>query len=695
MVRLSASDAPLTLLAVGDWGGMGNDEPTTDNQLAVASSMKAIASVERPEAVMMMGDNFYLHGLSCDDEPRAGFEYAGDQEQHFDIVAASFDVSSNTALPPALPSDLFAQLGRALAADVVAAPVTTATNITAVNMRDLRRSVVNNGRWTISFSIVLWHESASNAGEAAALSEALTWAFASCVAGEPRALTAALDLSLPSGYLVSAASSRVGTVEDRPCNQKASVRFNQTFECVYNGTGLDDVPFYAIGGNHDYYGWVRAQVAYAHDPPTGASGRWRYPVTDARPTAEDGSVRAPWYTFDLRRESDGLSVLVVMADAVKWAGLCSPYRGSLAGLRAYTHGAAVHCVAPNDPSCHANGGWQTNSDGSLSMCNCVLSSDGDHFDLPCAPRSQRELAQARAHEEWLRRTLEGSAHDWVVVSSHYPIWSEAEHGPTPALVEEFRPYLFKHGAAVYLNGHDHNAQHLIEPRATAHSSKSNEYVSSEAFRTNSADDFVGRYTADEMHFVTVGAGSPIDTDHHRNLSTSVRVPFFSARGSFAQLSFYDENRAVVRIIGYDSQVAGIGPVELHRFEIDNPRRRPPSPSPPSPSPPPPPPPSPSTLPPPPSTRSSPPSPTPSPLAPPRASPSPPPPSPPPQLGWSPLLLGSIALNAVLFLVFVCLGICYYMNRRPNRSVLLEISNSGGKADVELATSTERRVRVSD
>ena len=35
-----------------------------------------------------------------------------------------------------------------------------------------------------------------------------------------------------------------------------------------------------------------------------------------------------------------------------------------------------------------------------------------------------------------------------------------------------------------------------------------------------AEDFVGPFTAESMHYVTVGAGSPIDHDHHHSLSAS-------------------------------------------------------------------------------------------------------------------------------------------------------------------------------
>lgn len=51
-----------------------------------------------------------------------------------------------------------------------------------------------------------------------------------------------------------------------------SRQFKQTFENIYNGKTLKELPFYAIAGNHDHYGNVSAEIAY-----TGDSKRWYFP----------------------------------------------------------------------------------------------------------------------------------------------------------------------------------------------------------------------------------------------------------------------------------------------------------------------------------------------------------------------------------------------------------------------------------
>lgn len=61
---------------------------------------------------------------------------------------------------------------------------------------------------------------------------------------------------------------------------------------------------------------------------------------------------------------------------------------------------------------------------------------------------------------WLKDTLESSTADWIVVVGHFPVWSVGKYGPTWALVEELFPLLQSAGVALYINGHDHEMQHI-------------------------------------------------------------------------------------------------------------------------------------------------------------------------------------------------------------------------------------------
>lgn len=62
---------------------------------------------------------------------------------------------------------------------------------------------------------------------------------------------------------------------------------------------------------------------------------------------------------------------------------------------------------------------------------------------------------------WIDRTLGESRAPWKIVIGHHPIYSGGEHGDTPELVDRLLPVLRKHKVPIYLNGHDHDLQHLV------------------------------------------------------------------------------------------------------------------------------------------------------------------------------------------------------------------------------------------
>jgi len=71
-------------------------------------------------------------------------------------------------------------------------------------------------------------------------------------------------------------------------------------------------------------------------------------------------------------------------------------------------------------------------------------------------RGQDSEAQLR----WLDQTLEHSDEAWKIVVGHHPVYSGGEHGTQAELVERLLPLLRKHNVPVYVNGHDHDLQHL-------------------------------------------------------------------------------------------------------------------------------------------------------------------------------------------------------------------------------------------
>jgi tartrate-resistant acid phosphatase type 5 len=61
---------------------------------------------------------------------------------------------------------------------------------------------------------------------------------------------------------------------------------------------------------------------------------------------------------------------------------------------------------------------------------------------------------------WLESSLAASTAPWKIVVGHHPVFSGGGHGDTPFLVEHVLPLLEKHQVQAYINGHDHDLQHL-------------------------------------------------------------------------------------------------------------------------------------------------------------------------------------------------------------------------------------------
>jgi len=46
------------------------------------------------------------------------------------------------------------------------------------------------------------------------------------------------------------------------------------------------------------------------------------------------------------------------------------------------------------------------------------------------------------------------------VVAHHPVYSGGEHGDTPYIIEHILPLLQEYKVQAYINGHDHDLQHL-------------------------------------------------------------------------------------------------------------------------------------------------------------------------------------------------------------------------------------------
>ncbi len=66
-----------------------------------------------------------------------------------------------------------------------------------------------------------------------------------------------------------------------------------------------------------------------------------------------------------------------------------------------------------------------------------------------------------AQTAWLEAELRKSTAQWKIVCAHHPVYScSGKHGDTAELVRHVEPLLEKYGVQVFLNGHEHDLQHL-------------------------------------------------------------------------------------------------------------------------------------------------------------------------------------------------------------------------------------------
>jgi acid phosphatase len=62
---------------------------------------------------------------------------------------------------------------------------------------------------------------------------------------------------------------------------------------------------------------------------------------------------------------------------------------------------------------------------------------------------------------WLARELAASKAEWKIVVGHHPVFSGGSHGNTPGLIDQFKPLFERYGVQAYLNGHNHNLEHVL------------------------------------------------------------------------------------------------------------------------------------------------------------------------------------------------------------------------------------------
>lgn len=122
-----------------------------------------------------------------------------------------------------------------------------------------------------------------------------------------------------------------------------------------------------------------------------------------------------------------------------------------------------------------------------------------------------------AQVEWLKTELAKSTATWKVVFGHHPVFSNGEHGDTPAMQKYIRPLLEKYHVDFYLCGHDHDRQ-LLQPVAgvnyivsgTAAKSRDTVWDNNTIFAATDLGFTWFRVTAEEFHAQFINKNGEIE-----------------------------------------------------------------------------------------------------------------------------------------------------------------------------------------
>jgi tartrate-resistant acid phosphatase type 5 len=162
---------------------------------------------------------------------------------------------------------------------------------------------------------------------------------------------------------------------------------------VYNHPALVDLPWYAIAGNHDYYGNVEAQIELSRHHP-----RWRFPQlfhdhlfnwTETEAQVGDSGIEVDGAQDQLRT----YSVQLIMIDTAVLAGLV------------------------------------------------------DRIDIPfMQPPGPSDPEVAELWYNWLEEKLNQSTADYIWIAGHYPVFSVCWQGSSLEMIHRLQPLLNKYGA---------------------------------------------------------------------------------------------------------------------------------------------------------------------------------------------------------------------------------------------------------
>ncbi|KAL7516353.1 hypothetical protein ACHAWX_001378 [Stephanocyclus meneghinianus] len=188
-------------------------------------------------------------------------------------------------------------------------------------------------------------------------------------------------------------------------------RFEATFENVYYHDELQ-VPWYIIGGNHDYCGNIESQIEFSKRPNT----RWTFPDYNHRVVKQIIDSGGPSNSDGSNEKLKTIKLEIIMIDTVQIAG--------------------HRCHGPGYESLSKTGYFKplTLLDVNLDVSSPTL--------------------------KWIEDSLSNSDADYLFVAGHFPVYSACSHGNTEYLVQNLDPMLKKYGVTAYLSGHEHCQFHF-------------------------------------------------------------------------------------------------------------------------------------------------------------------------------------------------------------------------------------------
>ncbi|MCX5685173.1 MAG: metallophosphoesterase [Planctomycetota bacterium] len=75
-------------------------------------------------------------------------------------------------------------------------------------------------------------------------------------------------------------------------------------------------------------------------------------------------------------------------------------------------------------------------------------------------KSEMPAKDWQAEQQWMETELAKPRGAWTLCAAHHPLFSNGTHGDSATLQREWGPILKKYRVDFYLNGHDHDLEHL-------------------------------------------------------------------------------------------------------------------------------------------------------------------------------------------------------------------------------------------